>query len=192
MLRDLFSNAEKADKKARMRSLKDLDRSAATLAAACKVVLDGSISDDNVRARLFNADGSEAEISGNGTRCVAASALIMLKQPQALTCRQVGPDGGAEQYKDRCGHRQRHGQDEVPASQDGECQRKIDGNGQCRDDHTERAAEAQEPPRDECGECQCDESPAEGSQLDHVLTGQQTVEKMQMRNDGRDGLPSRQ
>ena len=30
LLRDLFSNAEKADKKARMRSLKDLDRSAAT------------------------------------------------------------------------------------------------------------------------------------------------------------------
>jgi len=26
-----------------------------------------------VRARLFNADGSEAEISGNGTRCVAAN-----------------------------------------------------------------------------------------------------------------------
>src|SRR4051794_21448443 len=25
-----------------------------------------------VAARLFNADGSEAEISGNGTRCVAA------------------------------------------------------------------------------------------------------------------------
>jgi diaminopimelate epimerase len=28
--------------------------------------------DVDVRARLFNADGSEAEISGNGTRCVAA------------------------------------------------------------------------------------------------------------------------
>lgn len=28
--------------------------------------------DHDVRARLFNADGSEAEISGNGTRCVAA------------------------------------------------------------------------------------------------------------------------
>lgn len=54
LLRDLFSNAERADKKARMRSLKDLDRSAATLAAACKVVLDSTISDDNVRARLFN------------------------------------------------------------------------------------------------------------------------------------------
>lgn len=26
----------------------------------------------NIQARLFNADGSEAEISGNGTRCVAA------------------------------------------------------------------------------------------------------------------------
>jgi diaminopimelate epimerase len=29
-------------------------------------------SDADVEARLFNADGSEAEISGNGTRCVAA------------------------------------------------------------------------------------------------------------------------
>jgi diaminopimelate epimerase len=29
-------------------------------------------SDADVRARLLNADGSEAEISGNGTRCVAA------------------------------------------------------------------------------------------------------------------------
>ena len=38
LLRDLFSNAEKADKKARMRSLKDLDRSAATLAAACTTI----------------------------------------------------------------------------------------------------------------------------------------------------------
>ena len=28
--------------------------------------------DVDIRARLFNADGSEAEISGNGTRCVAA------------------------------------------------------------------------------------------------------------------------
>src|SRR5438445_12631970 len=28
--------------------------------------------DADVRARLFNADGAEGEISGNGTRCVAA------------------------------------------------------------------------------------------------------------------------
>ena len=31
--------------------------------------------DADVRARLINADGSEAEISGNGTRCVAASLV---------------------------------------------------------------------------------------------------------------------
>src|SRR5947208_8812225 len=28
--------------------------------------------DADIRARLINADGSDAEISGNGTRCVAA------------------------------------------------------------------------------------------------------------------------
>jgi len=30
----------------------------------------------DIRIRLFNADGSEAEISGNGTRCVAASYIL--------------------------------------------------------------------------------------------------------------------
>jgi len=34
----------------------------------------------DVRARLFNADGSEAEISGNGTRCVAA--YLCSQQPR--------------------------------------------------------------------------------------------------------------
>jgi len=32
--------------------------------------------DDGLRTRLFNSDGSEAEISGNGTRCAAAFALL--------------------------------------------------------------------------------------------------------------------
>jgi diaminopimelate epimerase len=36
--------------------------------------------DADVRARLFNADGSEAEISGNGTRCVAA--YLCSEQPR--------------------------------------------------------------------------------------------------------------
>lgn len=36
--------------------------------------------DAEVRARLFNADGSEAEISGNGTRCVAA--YLCAEQPR--------------------------------------------------------------------------------------------------------------
>lgn len=53
LLRDLFSHAEKADKKSRLRTLKDLDRSASTLAAACQVILDSSIGDDVVRPKLF-------------------------------------------------------------------------------------------------------------------------------------------
>jgi diaminopimelate epimerase len=40
--------------------------------------------------RLFNADGSEAELSGNGTRCVAA----WLAQSEGLTEVTVGTHGG--------------------------------------------------------------------------------------------------
>jgi diaminopimelate epimerase len=36
--------------------------------------------DADIRARLFNADGSEAEISGNGTRCVGA--CLYSEQPR--------------------------------------------------------------------------------------------------------------
>ena len=36
----------------------------------------------DVQARLFNADGSEAEISGNGTRCVAA--YVVAKQDKSV------------------------------------------------------------------------------------------------------------
>ena len=42
--------------------------------------------DADVRARLFNADGSEAEISGNGTRCVAAW-MALEQQKQTVTVR---------------------------------------------------------------------------------------------------------
>src|ERR1700732_22585 len=41
--------------------------------------------DADVQARLFNADGSEAEISGNGTRCVAA-----------YLCSERGPEQAKE------------------------------------------------------------------------------------------------
>ena len=34
----------------------------------------------DVKARLINADGSEAEISGNGTRCVAAEICLAREQ----------------------------------------------------------------------------------------------------------------
>ena len=42
--------------------------------------------DADIRARLVNADGSEAEISGNGTRCVAAH-LVAGGRPGALAVR---------------------------------------------------------------------------------------------------------
>src|SRR5215467_6016217 len=38
----------------------------------------------DVRARLFNADGSEAEISGNGTRCVAAYMIFRREQDDEI------------------------------------------------------------------------------------------------------------
>lgn len=37
---------------------------------------------DGLRVRLFNSDGSEPEMSGNGTRCAAAFALMHEKTPQ--------------------------------------------------------------------------------------------------------------
>ena len=44
--------------------------------------------DADVRARLFNADGSEAEISGNGTRCVAA--YLCSEQPKEKVLIRTG------------------------------------------------------------------------------------------------------
>jgi hypothetical protein len=44
---------EKADKKARLRTLKDLDGAAATLADVCRVLLDPALPDDRVRNRVF-------------------------------------------------------------------------------------------------------------------------------------------
>ena len=36
----------------------------------------------DIRARLINADGSDAEISGNGTRCVAAYLITQQEAPK--------------------------------------------------------------------------------------------------------------
>ena len=41
--------------------------------------------DADVRLRLFNADGSEAEISGNGTRCVAAEICSRAGKTESKT-----------------------------------------------------------------------------------------------------------
>lgn len=53
LLRDLFGGALKADKKARQRSLRDLDRAAATLVKACRMVVDPTVPDAQLRKRLF-------------------------------------------------------------------------------------------------------------------------------------------
>jgi diaminopimelate epimerase len=55
----------------------------------------------DVSARLFNADGSEAEISGNGTRCVAAELCSRVDKKQVVirtgaglkTCRLINQRG---------------------------------------------------------------------------------------------------
>jgi len=53
LLRDLYNGALKADKKARLRTLKDLDQAAATLAGACQMALDQRLPDAELRARVF-------------------------------------------------------------------------------------------------------------------------------------------
>lgn len=53
LLRDLFNAATKADKKARLRTLKDLDHAAATLASACRIIVDVTLPDAELRTKLF-------------------------------------------------------------------------------------------------------------------------------------------
>ena len=58
----------------------------------------------DVKARLINADGSEAEISGNGTRCVAAEICSRENKTEVVvrtgaglkTCRLVGREDGRQ------------------------------------------------------------------------------------------------
>ena len=59
LLRELFTKAEKADRKVRQRSLKDLDRAASTLAEACRMVLDSSVLDHELRECVYAAIGRE-------------------------------------------------------------------------------------------------------------------------------------
>jgi len=51
--------------------------------------------DGSIFLRLFNADGSEAELSGNGTRCVAA----WLAQSEGLEQVDLGTHGGVRRCK---------------------------------------------------------------------------------------------
>jgi diaminopimelate epimerase len=65
----------------------------------------------DVRAQLFNADGSEAEISGNGTRCVAADLAsrtgkmkVVIRTGAGLkTCRLIGQQGATFEFETAMG-----------------------------------------------------------------------------------------
>lgn len=53
--------------------------------------------EDGLRTRLFNSDGSEPEISGNGTRCAAAFALLRgMAHPPVVT---ITTAAGAKRLK---------------------------------------------------------------------------------------------
>jgi hypothetical protein len=53
LLNELFSAADKANKKARLRSIKDLDQAATVLATACRPLLDLTLTDDELRDAVF-------------------------------------------------------------------------------------------------------------------------------------------
>ncbi|NEK75055.1 MAG: DUF4158 domain-containing protein, partial [Xanthomonas euvesicatoria] len=59
LLRELFTKAEKEDRKVRQRSLKDLDRAASTLAEACRMLLDPGLPDGELRERVYAAIGRD-------------------------------------------------------------------------------------------------------------------------------------
>ena len=59
LLRELFTKAEKEDRKVRQRSLKDLDRAASTLAEACRMLLDPELPDGELREHVYASIGRD-------------------------------------------------------------------------------------------------------------------------------------
>jgi diaminopimelate epimerase len=65
----------------------------------------------DVKARLINADGSDAEISGNGTRCVAAEIYSRERKTEIVvrtgaglkTCRLTGQNGSTFEFETNMG-----------------------------------------------------------------------------------------
>jgi len=75
----------------------------------------------DVSVRLFNADGSEAEVSGNGTRCVAAELCARTNQQQITirtgaglkTCRLTGRQGATFEFETDMGQPAVGGQESI-------------------------------------------------------------------------------
>ena len=78
--------------------------------------------DADVEARLVNADGSPAEISGNGTRCVAAylcaesrkESVVIRTGAGLKTCTLVARNGSVFEFETAMGVPHLHGQRKVP------------------------------------------------------------------------------
>src|SRR6202521_6116431 len=89
LLHELFGDAEKADKKARLRTLKDLDGAAATLADVCRVLLDPALPDDRVRSRAFEKIPQTLLERGGGERRRPNSATHgrILQRTRRSVCR---------------------------------------------------------------------------------------------------------
>ena len=74
--------------------------------------------DADVRVRLINADGSEAEISGNGTRCVAAEICSRTGKTEVVirtgagvkTCRLIDARGPTFEFESDMGKAEVGGQ----------------------------------------------------------------------------------
>ena len=80
--------------------------------------------DADVEARLINADGSAAEISGNGTRCVAAYLCAESKKESVVirtgaglkTCKLVARNGATFEFETAMGAPEVGGQSKVRTS----------------------------------------------------------------------------
>jgi TnpA family transposase len=60
LLRDLFAAAQKTNRTARLRTLKDLDQAASTLAEACQMLLDDvNLPDKNIRKQVYSEIGRD-------------------------------------------------------------------------------------------------------------------------------------
>lgn len=75
LLRNLFGNAEQANRKARLRSIKDLDRAATTLADACKFLLDNDLPSDLLREYVY------AEVGQNELAQALADVSALVRPP---------------------------------------------------------------------------------------------------------------
>jgi len=82
LLSEMFRDALRAQKKTRLRTLKDLDQAAATLARACQMVLDPELPDVELRTRLFEKISRETlaqALAGVNTLIRPGNALYHLE-----------------------------------------------------------------------------------------------------------------